>query len=148
MPHDRLPIRRFRPYALAGVAAVALACGDPAGPQPALHVATDRAHYARGAVVRVTVENVGGKAVALSGCPQPPSAYLERHAGRQWDATLQFGILCSAIYRTETVALAPGERLAFSFDMPDAGAFRVRVLGGVDLRYPDAVGVSRPFTVD
>jgi hypothetical protein len=135
--------------ALVGCLAI-LACGT-AEPDIRLMVTTDRDSYTligAHANVGITVENVGDRGVALSGCPQPPFTVIEYRSHGRWHEEGSHGIICQAIYTTRTIALQPGTRLAYNVSVSRPGRYRLRVLAGVDPAHADAVAVSNEFMVE
>ncbi len=125
-----------------------LACGT-SEPTIELLVTTDRYSYVLvdgEAEVQVTVENVGERGVALSGCPAPPFTVIEQWVDGSWHELGSLGIICRAL-DTHTIALHPGSRFEYTVSIWMQGKHRLRVLAGVDSEYPSAVALSNEFMV-
>lgn len=129
------------------------ACADGVTEAPGvtLRVATDSAVYSRTesgeAFAHLTLEHQGGRAVALTGCPQPPALYVERATVAGWEEQYSSGIICQAIYSPSTIALTANASLAFSVSASQPGRYRVRVLIGPDAAAPEHAIVSNEFVV-
>jgi hypothetical protein len=137
-------MRRFLPF--LAVAAVALGCSGPATAplEPArlsLTVAPGGIDGPPGAsgnrLVRLTIRHDGGRAVALSGCPHPPSVRIERREGTTWREAGSYGLICLAIYSSSTVKLAPGARIETVVTAGTAGRYRFVVPVGPDEAAPE-----------
>jgi hypothetical protein len=131
---------------------VLLSCArDPLGPTPHLTLASDAEEYAAPAAGPATVslrlEHLSGRATALVGCPAPPAAVLEELRDGRWHDAGSQGIYCLAIYSFAAVPFGAGSSLTWNLQIPQPGTYRVRVLAGADLQYPDAVVLSNRFTV-
>ena len=146
-------LRPARPFLLLCASALVAACArDTSGPHPAeLRVTSDSGIYSRplagDAVVHLRIEHVGGPAVALTGCPRPPAAYLERATAAGWEPTASLGVYCAAIYTPVTVSLGHGTSLSFSATVSQAGRYRVRILVGPDPGAPEFAAYSNEFVV-
>lgn len=132
---------------------VCWACtGDPTEASgPSLQVASDSAVYTRtnvrDVVARLTLQHNGGRAVALTGCPQPPALYVERATATGWEEAYSSGIVCLAIHSPSTIALRAASSLTFDVHATQPGRYRVRVFIGPDNAAPDGSVVSNEFEV-
>jgi len=138
-----------RPFLVAAISVAALACGTTE-PDIQLQVWTDQDTYTLfdgSAPVAVHLQNVGARAVAVAGCPAPPFTVAEQHVEGSWQDGTSYGIICQAVHTLQTVTLAAGSRLDYEVSLFRPGVYRLRVLAGVDLVYPDAVVRSNEFSV-
>ena len=152
MSHCR-PLRLALPLAAISLA---LGCGPSlTGPRltpPRLSLAVTPAGVegAPGApgsrLVRLTISHQGGRAVALSGCPKAPSVQMERFEDGKWREWYSYGLICLAIYTTQTIALSEGGRIETMVSPGPPGRYRFIVPVGPDAGAPEQELRSR--TID
>lgn len=87
--------------------------------------------------VRLVVRHWGGRAVALSGCPRAPSVRIERFETGKWREGGSSGLVCLAIYSTETVALVAGGRMEKVISVNGPGRYRFVVPIGPSAAIPE-----------
>lgn len=147
-----------RRFALApqirGLAAPLLlltACDGATSPvlRAALRADSDRSTYVLtvGPPPAITLHHTGGPAVVISGCPEAPSAILERRTATAWAEEATRGMLCLATLESERVTLAPGQARTFAVAPWRAGTYRVRVLIGPSALDPQRTILSNEFDV-
>ena len=136
---------------LGATAITACAGGVTAATSVQLRVSSDRAEYSRSAagdaVARLSLEHGGGRAVALTGCPRPPSFSVEQAKATRWEQVYSSGITCIAILTPSTIAMTSGSSLSFTVTIGQPGRFRVRLLVGPDPATPEFTLVSNEFVV-
>jgi len=126
-----------RSWAIAAGAVLA-ACGPQSAHSGALRVAADRAAYAPGDSVAITLRNASSAVVEYNACPRA----IERRAGAGWAVVDRFpppSGMCNA----SAHALPPGREVTVRFALPadlPSGTYRVRLPWSQDR-------ATGPFTV-
>lgn len=144
-----MTLRIDRPCARLAAAALLLAtvaagCSDATSPAERARLALDAVVLAPPVpggfatrAVQLTVRHGGGPAVALTGCPNPPAAVIERLDAGAWRDAGSIGIICLGIHRPSTVALGRGGEQTVSIVPPGPGRYRFTVLVGPDMAEPE-----------
>jgi hypothetical protein len=142
MKHRLLPF--LLPLALA-------ACSDlPTAPVlRGLEAATDRAAYAPGETISLTVTNASSDDAFFYHCDFRISFVLERSTDEGWVVVAHHaGPICPAIYATGVKVLTPGSAYVTNVPVENTGTFRVRLDTGVRSQAIGSVRVtSNTFTV-
>jgi len=142
----RAPLVRRLPTAAAAALLAACTEGPIApSPSPLLDIIPDRARYAAGAVVTVTIHNLSAERIPYNLCAE----VLERHSGGGWKK-LDTGpaVTCDAAL----AYLDPGASLEVPYRLPGvvAGTYRIFYPGlGVpgDVTSVEDHRSTRPFAV-
>lgn len=128
-----------------------LGCGSPVSltDRAALLVESDAASYelADKAVPSFTLEHGGGPDVVISGCPEAPSAILERETPAGWTEEGSRGLICAATQTLQVDTLASGESRTFQMAAWRTGTYRIRVLIGRSAAAPERTLLSNEFDV-
>lgn len=120
--------------------------------EPHLNLAPERPIFTRNPSGWVAVEMVlshrGGRAIELTGCPDPVASELERQAGGAWHQADRFQLLCLGIYSPTTLTLRVGEAFRFSVPVREPGHYRVLAHIGPTWGAPEFKVPSAAFTVE
>ena len=117
-----------------------------------LIVITDRDSYRlpqgqRDVTIKAWVDNDSDTPILLTGCPEPPSVVAEIARGDVWHDGPSIGLICPAIYSSETVEMPAGASLEFEMSLREPGLYRLRLLIGDDTSQPEAIAYSNEFVV-
>lgn len=144
-------IRRTTVLAYGALTLTTGACRDPSGPSLGasleLRATAGTYHRAAGATPTFVLAHSGGRTVALTGCPEPPAATLERRTALGWEEAGSQGMICLGIHSPKTVTLQAGGQLRFSLTPVQPGRYRARVHVGPDYGAPEATITSDEFEV-
>lgn len=146
-----LPFRQFRPLSFLLFSLLA-GCTSSTAPSflAVLRVQSSEPSYVLAASTppRFTFRHHGGPDIVISGCPEAPSAILERkdETGK-WVEEATRGIICLGIYTVQVDTLSAGEEREFTMPAWRAGRYRLRVLAGPSPGRPERTVLSNEFDV-
>lgn len=141
--------KQFRKLFRVPLLAPLLACGSPSSPpsRAALLVESGMPSYELEgkASPTFTLRHEGGAQVVISGCPEAPSAILERQAESGWTDEATRGMVCPSVYQLQVDTLTDGESRHFALAPWRHGRYRVRVIIGASAASPERTILSNEF---